>query len=227
MVDLTTWRPLQSEYDRALDLYRTNAGHEAIAEALGWTEEQVERLVEVGWPAGAEGQPALPRLRAAIQDRIVRVRAAELDVIQHHAEAVGRSASARTNSIVAAAQIENAIMTSWAEVVASAMKMRPKLKDGASIQELRDFTSSLLLPKAALDNLARLRAMQVADVEAAAIKIFARSASRGPDGAESSLEDQIYGDLAEMTPEEQDEWVRTKQKPTRQLELPMTRTEDA
>ena len=148
-------------------------------------------------------------------------------MIQHHAEAVGRSASARTNSIVAAAQIENAIMTSWAEVVAAAMKTRPKLKEGAKIQELREFTSSLLLPKAALDNLARLRAMQVADVEAAAIKIFARSASRGPDGAESSLEDQIYGDLAEMTPEEQEEWVRTKQKPTRQLELPMTRTEDA
>ena len=208
-------RPTQAQYDQALDLYRTNAGTEAIADALGWTEDMVAKLIEVGWPAHGE-QPALPRLRSAIRDRITRTRAAELDVLQQHAETAGRIAPVRSRTMIAAAHVENAIMSAWGQIVTKRMKEAA----GQAVAP-----EDLCMPKVVLDNLRALRAAQVADVDAKSVEIFARAASRGPDDGESSLEDQIYGDLAEMTPEEQAEYSRTGRKPSRQQELPFTETE--
>ncbi len=210
-------RPTQAQYDQALDLYRTNAGPEAIAEALDWDEAMVEHLIERGWSAGADG-PALTRLRSAIRERITRMRAAELDLLQLHAETAGKIAPVRARTMVAAAHVENAIMTAWAKHVTDAMKV-----GGGKVEHVTD----LCMPKSVLDNLRALRAAQVADVEGKSVEIFARAASRGPDDGESSLEDQIYGDLADMTPEEQAEYSRTGRKPSRQQELPFTETETA
>jgi hypothetical protein len=206
-------RPSAKEYQQALDLYRTNAGPEAIADALGWNEATVEQLIEVGWPASDDG-PALMRLRSAIRDRLTRVRAAELDVIQQHAETAGKTAPVRARTIEAAAQIENAIMSAWGRHTVELMR-----------EDSKATAADLCMPKVVLDNLRALRSAQVAEVEARSVEIFARSASRGPDEGESSLEDQIYGDLAEMTPEEQAEYSRTGRKPSRQQELPFTETD--
>lgn len=212
-MDQVSVRPTQAQYDQALDLYRTNAGPEAIADALGWDEETVERLIETGWPADGE-RPALLRLRSAIRERLTRVRAAELDVIQHHAEAAGRTAPTRGRTMATAAQIENAIMSGWGKHVAA--KMKEAAMPGAELEQCL----ALCMPKQVLDNLRALRSAQLADVESKSVEIFARSASRGPDDGESSLEDQIYGDLAEMTPEQQAEYSRTGRMPSRQQELP-------
>ena len=134
------------------------------------------------------------------------------------AETAGKIAPIRARTMVAAAHIENALMTSWARDVTDKMK-----GGGGKVENVLE----LCMPKAVIDNLRALRAAQIADVESRSVEIFARAASRGPDDGESSLEDQIYGDLAEMTPEEQAEYSRTGRKPSRQQELPFSETETA
>ena len=69
---MADFRPTQAEYDQALDLYRTNAGHDAIADALGWDEDQVERLVEVEVEAKPDEALAVYETALAVFEALIR-----------------------------------------------------------------------------------------------------------------------------------------------------------
>lgn len=210
-------RPTRKQYDAALDYFRTGQPLEQIGERLGLDAEQLDQLEHDGWPAIGDGKgesEAMPALRAQVLDRLVRLRAGELDTLSSIVDGASKTSATRAKTAIVAAQIENAIATAWGRAVTAAMK-DPSL-EGAELLE------KLLTSKHVHENLRALRRMQDPMVDLRYTAIFHRASAKGGDDdgkGGDSLEAEIIKDLAKLTNEEADEYARTGKLPSRQQEL--------
>lgn len=203
-------RPTLAQYQQVLEYYKTGQTLESIAERLGLSIETLEHLETDGWPdeeADGEKRPAMPALRSQVLDRLTRVRAGELDLLTAIAEMASKTAITRSRSGQLYAQIENAIVSTWAKQVQAAMK-DPAVE-----------IATLLQPKHTLDNLKALRQLQDPTVDKSFVDIFVRMSGRGPEDGGSSLEEEIVRDLAGLSKEELETFVVTGKVPARQQEL--------
>jgi hypothetical protein len=200
-------RPTSEVYQQALDYYRTGTSIETIGERLGLDAGQLEQLEHDGWPAGDDGPKLLP-LRAQVLERLTRVRAGELDTLAAVADSGGRTAPIRASTAHAAAKVENAILMAWMR------KVSPLVK-GQS-----EDPSAFALSKPVLDTLLALRRCQDISVDLRYARFFAISqGGKAEDGDGDSWEAAIVRDLAELSPEDLDEYVRTSKLPSRQRDL--------
>jgi hypothetical protein len=208
-------RPSQEQYDLALALYRANRSAERIADATEMDIDDVERTIDDGWPSRGGKKPVreLPSLSSLLEDRVIRLRNAELDFADHIASTAARTAAVRAKTIEFAAKVEQTLMQAWHE--------RVKLELEAAATEQR----AISLPALAVgpEMHASFRTLrwtrdQGIDLRAADLFRLLRG-DEDEDGARGSELDAAVSALAGLTAEQKAEYIRTGKIPKKQLEL--------
>lgn len=210
-------RPSPEQYAQALGYYSANIPIETIGERLGIDDVALAVLENDGWPADVEANlPAMPALRVQVLQRIARMRGGQLDTLAALAETASKIGPTRSKTTQTAAQIENALISVWGRIVTTAMKDASTKTDAAALLQL---LTSMAVPKSVQDCLKTLRTLQEPTIERGFVEVFSKAGGDTDDGRKDSLEESIIRDLAELSPAELDDYVRTGKLPSRQGEL--------
>lgn len=215
-------RPSPEQYERALQLYRAGRSAERIAETLELDPDDVDRLINDGWPAraGKNPQPELPSLSSQLEDRVIRLRNNELDYSEQIAQAAASMVRARAKTIDYATKLEQLLMQAWFERARRAVEVatRTAQETGEPLDlDLHDLTA----PADVLASLRTLRWQRDQGVDLRASELFKFLRGDDEEASAGSELDAIVSALAGLTREEQEEYVRTGKIPKKQLSLPL------
>jgi hypothetical protein len=215
-------RPTQEQYDLALALYRANRSSERIATAADMDLDDVERMIDDGWPARGGQKPvaAMPSLSSQLEDRVIRLRNAELDFADQIASTAARVTTTRAKTIELAAAAEQTLMRVWYE------KIKKEIDDAATESRGVDLTK-IAVGQEMHSAFRTLRSMrdQTLDLRAADLFKMLRGEDGDGDSARGSELEAAVSTVAGLTAEQKDEYIRTGKLPKKQLELQLVATE--